>query len=1072
MTWKSLGLVRILSALLAVHVLSACPAPNPPPPARDTTPPTTRAAPAGGSFSAPVSVTLLCDDGGGSGCAATYYATDGSEPTTGSTRYTAPIAVSATTPLKFFSVDGAGNAEAVKTEQYTFDTSAPTVSASPRGGTYGSAQTVSLSCDDAGGTGCAAIRYTTDGSAPTVSSPVYSAPLVVGTNTALRFFATDAAGNASAQVTETYVIDVTGPATTATPAGGFFAADVSVQLSCDDANGSGCAATYYTTNGSSPTPASTLYTGPVLLTTTTTLKFFSVDAVGHAGPVVTQEYTFDRTAPTTGASPAGGSYDAVQNVTLSCDDGSGSGCANTHYTVNGSQPTPASPVYSGPIRVGQTTTLKFFSVDQVGNAEPVKTQVYTLSIDSSAPQVSASPAGGAYATARSVTLSCDDGGGSGCASIRYTTNGSTPTTSSTQYTAPLNISSNTTLKFLAIDNAGNVSSVVTETYVIDSSAPQVSASPAGGSYATTQSVTLSCDDGGGSGCASIRYTTDGSTPTTSSTQYTAPLSISSTTTLKFLAIDNVGNVSSVVTETYVIDSSAMASAQIAAVRGAADGSLNLPIEQALVTYLKPAVGTEPAGFFLQAQQSGPALFVAVAPSSLTPAPMVGDRVSLVVTQKTTTSQMSWVTALSGFTVNSQGHAVAPLRADVSTLDVPGLLSNHESELITITGTLTGTFSASSTGYVQANMSTAGVPSSSGLALRLPTSLQDQLDVNKGCDITANSPLWRVDALAQPSGWYAEDISVLSCPAPEVVAAAASSPTQLKVTFDRFISPASVMANGSQFTFNNGLTATAASVSGREVLLTTTTQVGGQSYTVTVATSVRDTRGTALNASAASAPFTGYSQSAVLRITELAPNITPNGRDLIELYAVQGGSVDGFTVVQDAITRLVTLPNVQVATGDIIVVHFNPDTASGFDAPGSETTSKSQYPSATHASNYNNAWDFHGGSVGFNYSSRVVRVKDAQGNTQDGVAFARTSGTPPASYPEFLQALQAEGQWLPATCGGVPCTYTSTPTALEVSAVWEGVSTDRTVTARRVSSTDTDHASDWGVGASSLGSPNP
>jgi hypothetical protein len=931
-------------------------------------------------------VTLLCDDGGGSGCAATYYATDGSEPTTGSTRYTAPIAVSATTPLKFFSVDGAGNAEAVKTEQYTFDTSAPTVSASPRGGTYGSAQTVSLSCDDAGGTGCAAIRYTTDGSAPTVSSPVYSAPLVVGTNTALRFFATDAAGNASAQVTETYVIDVTGPATTATPAGGFFAADVSVQLSCDDANGSGCAATYYTTNGSSPTPASTLYTGPVLLTTTTTLKFFSVDAVGHAGPVVTQEYTFDRTAPTTGASPAGGSYDAVQNVTLSCDDGSGSGCANTHYTVNGSQPTPASPVYSGPIRVGQTTTLKFFSVDQVGNAEPVKTQVYTLSIDSSAPQVSASPAGGAYATARSVTLSCDDGGGSGCASIRYTTNGSTPTTSSTQYTAPLNISSNTTLKFLAIDNAGNVSSVVTETYVIDSSA--------------------------------------------------------------------------------------MASAQIAAVRGAADGSLNLPIEQALVTYLKPAVGTEPAGFFLQAQQSGPALFVAVAPSSLTPAPMVGDRVSLVVTQKTTTSQMSWVTALSGFTVNSQGHAVAPLRADVSTLDVPGLLSNHESELITITGTLTGTFSASSTGYVQANMSTAGVPSSSGLALRLPTSLQDQLDVNKGCDITANSPLWRVDALAQPSGWYAEDISVLSCPAPEVVAAAASSPTQLKVTFDRFISPASVMANGSQFTFNNGLTATAASVSGREVLLTTTTQVGGQSYTVTVATSVRDTRGTALNASAASAPFTGYSQSAVLRITELAPNITPNGRDLIELYAVQGGSVDGFTVVQDAITRLVTLPNVQVATGDIIVVHFNPDTASGFDAPGSETTSKSQYPSATHASNYNNAWDFHGGSVGFNYSSRVVRVKDAQGNTQDGVAFARTSGTPPASYPEFLQALQAEGQWLPATCGGVPCTYTSTPTALEVSAVWEGVSTDRTVTARRVSSTDTDHASDWGVGASSLGSPNP
>ena len=46
--------------------------------------------------------------------------------------------------------------------------------ASPTGGTFPSAQSVTLSCSDTGGTGCDTTYYTTDGSDPTTSSSVYA----------------------------------------------------------------------------------------------------------------------------------------------------------------------------------------------------------------------------------------------------------------------------------------------------------------------------------------------------------------------------------------------------------------------------------------------------------------------------------------------------------------------------------------------------------------------------------------------------------------------------------------------------------------------------------------------------------------------------------------------------------------------------------------------------------------------------------------------------------------------------------------------------------------------------------
>ena len=139
---------------------------------------------AGTYYNAPVSVALAATDAG-SGVAAIRYTTDGTNPTTASTAYTAPISVAATTTLKFSAWDYAGNQEAVKTQLVQVDTVAPTSSIACNGAAchaapYAAPTSVTLSSVDAGGSGIASIRYTTNGTDPTVSSAIYSAPLALG----------------------------------------------------------------------------------------------------------------------------------------------------------------------------------------------------------------------------------------------------------------------------------------------------------------------------------------------------------------------------------------------------------------------------------------------------------------------------------------------------------------------------------------------------------------------------------------------------------------------------------------------------------------------------------------------------------------------------------------------------------------------------------------------------------------------------------------------------------------------------------------------------------------------------
>jgi rhamnogalacturonyl hydrolase YesR len=161
-----------------------------------------------------------------------------------------------------------------------------------------------------------------------------------------------------------------------------------------------------------------------------------------------------------------------------------------------------------------------------------------------------SPGGGTYSSAQTVTISTTTSG----ASIRYTTNGSTPSeTVGTLYSGPVSIGSTATLQAMAYESGLTDSAVTSAAYTIGTPPPpQVAAptfSPGGGTYSSAQTVTISTTTSG----ASIRYTTNGSTPSeTVGTLYSGPVSIGSTATLQAMAYES-GLTDSVVTSaTYTI----------------------------------------------------------------------------------------------------------------------------------------------------------------------------------------------------------------------------------------------------------------------------------------------------------------------------------------------------------------------------------------------------------------------------------------------------------------------------------------------------------------------------------------
>ena len=489
---------------------------------------------------------------------------------------------------------GTGGSTAVQSIQtWTFSSgvsqAAATPQFSPAGGTYTTAQTVTISDATSGAT----IYYTTNGTTPTTNSTQYTAPITVSSSQTLRAIAVANGFTQSAVGSASYTIG--GGSTVINLGGGFTVGSMAL-------NGSAklSGTRLRLTDGGTGEAASAWYNSIVDVHQFTTN--FSFQISGGTSPQADGFAFVMQSGSTTAIGSSGGSLGyGSQNgtglpnsIAIKFDiySNNGEGADSTGLYVNGAAPTtPALDMTSSGVnlRSGDVfnvqmsydgTNLTMSITDATTNATFTHTWAINITgtvggsnayvgftggtggytaiqdiigwtLTSSVSGTAAatptfSPVAGTYATAQTVTISDTTSG----ATIYYTTNGTTPTTSSTKYTAPITVSSSQTIQAIAVASGFTQSAVGSATYTITPVAATPTFSPIAGTYTTTQTVTISDATSG----ATIYYTTNGTTPTTASTKYTAPITVSSTQTLKAIATATGFTQSAVGTAAYTISS--------------------------------------------------------------------------------------------------------------------------------------------------------------------------------------------------------------------------------------------------------------------------------------------------------------------------------------------------------------------------------------------------------------------------------------------------------------------------------------------------------------------------------------
>ena len=165
---------------------------------------------------------------------------------------------------------------------------------------------------------------------------------------------------------------------TFSPVAGTYNANQSVTISC----GTTDATIYYTTDGNDPTTGSSVYSGAISVTTTTTIKALATKSGLSNSDIASATYVLQCATPTFSPSDAT-QYKSTQEVTITSTDG-----ATIYYTTDGSDPTTGSSVYDPAAKpsISTATTIKALAVksgwtdSEIGTADYkfVVTNTYNL----------------------------------------------------------------------------------------------------------------------------------------------------------------------------------------------------------------------------------------------------------------------------------------------------------------------------------------------------------------------------------------------------------------------------------------------------------------------------------------------------------------------------------------------------------------------------------------------------------------------------------------------------------------------------------------------------------------------
>jgi hypothetical protein len=159
-------------------------------------------------------------------------------------------------------------------------------------------------------------------------------------------------------------------APTMTPGAGTYTQSVQVAMSSTTPN----TTIYYTTDGSVPSTGSTQYNAPVTLTASQTLTAIAVAPGFIQSAATSNAYVISTQTAPPQFTPPSGSYSAAQTVTISDTTPN----SVIYYTLDGTTPTHASPVYSGAITVSNTESIRAIASSAKLSDSPVMIASYTI----------------------------------------------------------------------------------------------------------------------------------------------------------------------------------------------------------------------------------------------------------------------------------------------------------------------------------------------------------------------------------------------------------------------------------------------------------------------------------------------------------------------------------------------------------------------------------------------------------------------------------------------------------------------------------------------------------------------
>ena len=332
-----------------------------------------------------------------------WYTTDGSDPTDESNRQRSQYA-STEVLLSSVVIRAAAKVDGVYGDALSFAyVISPEITADPDEGSKDAPVDVTLSCAKEN----FSIYYTLTGVDPRESGRLYTGtPIPVFTTTQLK--AAPYRNGGWGEVS-TFSYDITQPKLTASHPSGESNSAFYLTLSCavEDVE------IYTDLSGSFQK-----YEAPLPIWESTDLQV-QLRYKGQVMKTETLSYTLPPMAVT--ATPGAGTLNARVQVSLTCTVGG----LDLRYTLDGSEPTAASPLYrqGQPIPIVRTSTLKVGAF-LPGGQQAVWSKAYDYKLN--LPEVTADPAPGSYDMPFEVELSIA-GNTDGTFQIYYTTDGSEPT---------------------------------------------------------------------------------------------------------------------------------------------------------------------------------------------------------------------------------------------------------------------------------------------------------------------------------------------------------------------------------------------------------------------------------------------------------------------------------------------------------------------------------------------------------------------------------------------------------------------------------------------------------------------